>query len=357
MLVNVTTVDTRQFLTQTIVVNPDYLLGYPHLGNLSVHYFSNASTFGASELIGGGTPELIPPHLDNASTFGAATIANYQQYLEPEAIANAATFGEPDISIFGILMPASIANVSTFGSPELVQDQFLEAAHGDNISTFGAPTIENAAAPIEVTTIGTASTGTSATLAITVPAGGVPAGSLIFVAICNEWTPGVTKIEDTAGNTYVRATKSSASYLPLTEGWYAKNCNALSSGNSITVTNGSAARLRISALYGENVDTSSPLDKAVNTRGASGTQPSLVSGTLSVEGELVIGVVGTASARTMTQDADFTAPPTEQVGTGTYAVYGGNRVMGADTSSQTYNPTFTPDGLWSEVVCTFKPTA
>jgi hypothetical protein len=357
MLVNVTIYDTRQFLTQTRLVNPDYLLGYPTICNIALHGLVNVSIFGASEVIGGGTPVLSPPHLDNVSTFGAATIANYQQYLEPETIANEESFGAPDVWIFGILTPISIDNASTFGSPALVQDQFIEAAHYDNTSTFGEPDIASEAAPIAVTTIGTATTGASATLSIAVPAGSVPAGSLIFVAACNEWSPGLTKIEDTAGNIYSRATKSSASYTPLTEGWYCKNCLALSSGNSITATNGAGARLRISALYAENVETSSPLDRAVNTRGASGTQPSLASGALAVIGELVIGVVGTASARTMTQDGDFAAPPDEQVSTGTYAVYGGYRVMGEDTSSQTYNPTFTPDGLWSEVVCTFKPAA
>lgn len=298
-------------------------------------------------------PGLNPFYVRNISRFGSPVLANVGLQLSPARIENTSVFGSHSIeSAQQELLPAAIANASEFGQHALLWDQTLIQTTVGNASAFGAPTIAIAGAPIEVTNIGTGSANAT-TATITVPAGGVPEGALIFIGVCSEYSVGLSSISDSASNTYTRATKSTNLYLPLAEGWYCKNCKALAQSDTIVSHMATAVRQRITGMYAINVDTDSPLDVAVNARGSSST-PSLASGALAENNELVIGVVGTTSSRTMTQDADFTAPPAEENSIGTYSVYGGSRIMEEDTSSQTYNPTMNNSQNWAEVVVSFK---
>jgi len=79
-----------------------------------------------------------------------------------------------------------------------------------------------------------------ASLAVTVPGGGVPAGATIIVG-CVEGNTSATSmtVTDTAGNTYTRVDGLTLNGLAANgkqTAFYCVNCLALSSGNSITYT-------------------------------------------------------------------------------------------------------------------------
>jgi hypothetical protein len=281
--------------------------------------------------------------------------------LATTAIENESIFGAHLIGLAGS-MPQTLGltdleNASVFGSPSIVSEagsQTLTQTRFDNASTFGAPSITNPAADISVTTIGVG-IANATTAAITVPAGGVPAGSLIVLGVSCEYTPGLASVTDTAGNTYARAVNSNRSYTPMTEIWYCKNCLALSAGDTIVSHIATAVRQRISALYAANADTADPLDAAAcaSARATSST-PSVTSGALAGAKELIVAILGTTSSRVITQDVDFAAPPDEQNTLGTYSIFGGHRIA-ADTTAQTYNPAMSNSQAWSECIAAFKP--
>src|SRR5229473_52113 len=97
--------------------------------------------------------------------------------------------------------------------------------------------------PISVTNIGTNSgklVANNGTVAVTVPVGGVPTGALIVFAFA--MAPGSRSVADTASNTYTGSsgttfTNINTSLIGGTGYYYAWNCTALVSGNTITLTN------------------------------------------------------------------------------------------------------------------------
>ncbi len=154
--------------------------------------------------------------------------------------------------------------------------------------------------------LGSDSTKTSGTtLAITVPAAGVAAGNSIIVSVmhdaaCSTWppVPAISSITDTAGNQYILDVNVYNDILCTSVLWNvsiysAHNVNALSSGNTITITWDASADARAaSASEFSGLATSSALDK---TNAGSGTGTSASSGSTSQttqNDELLVGLVG-----------------------------------------------------------------
>ena len=322
---------------------------------------------------------LFPATIGNVSAFGAPSIEIAEttlQTLTQTRIGNASTFGAPTIHAIGSIAPAHIVNESSFGAPILVPDQFLAPARVENVQSFGAPTLENMlqflapprvenastfgaptianaatpAAPIEVFSLGTASAAAKI-VPLAIPAGGVPAGSLIVIGVGVGWANGLDGVTDSAGNVYERAARSAHCDI-----WYCKDCLALAQGDAITTTCAYAAWTRISALYATNVDITAPLD-VTGTASGTGTQASVSTPALAESGELVIGWVSQIGNITLVPDPAFTTPPPEsRTGSGGYGIFGG-LLIAPDTTAQTYSPTFVSSANWYAVIVAFKPAA
>lgn len=205
----------------------------------------------------------------------------------------------------------------------------------------------------------------AATYVLTVPAGGVPAGALICLAVQEEWTSGsspadVGTLADTAGNTYVKI----GSTATITSGWkgalfYVKNCAALVSGNTITYTLKSANNaVSMSVLYATGIDTTAPLDTAVTTQHTgSGSGGTTTSGTPAVSGELfVTAFFNQKSGYTIDSGNGWATPFTYTRNGNGDGVGGGNQVNNG-TGTQTFAPTTGSTDTWNTTIVGFKPAA
>ena len=212
---------------------------------------------------------------------------------------------------------------------------------------------------ISVVNIATNSGKTVTSLAITVPAGGVPAGSLILVAVENiSVTPTVT---DTAGNSYSHSKSLGTTFL-----FWVGNCLPLVSGNTITVSAASST-MAATAFYAVGVSAIADPSDVSGSAAVSTTTPtvSTSSGT-TVSGELLVGILGTIgpSGDTFTQDSTneggFSASPAPvRVGTSggsatTNATVAGGYVVWNSTGTATYAPTIT-SRTGDILIVTFKP--
>lgn len=210
------------------------------------------------------------------------------------------------------------------------------------------------------TDIGANLSATGGTLVVTVPAGGVPAGSLIVVAVIENNTTGtIGTIADTAGNTYTKITDKSpnnANANGRAALFYVKNCLALVSGNSITYTKISTGlSTSMSAFYATGVDRANPLDTAVtNFSTASSSSPTVTTGTPSRHGELFVGVAFWKGNATYTEDSahNWAGLPTGAVNP-TLGHDGGNQVQ-TSPSTIVFNPTISASLVNCALVAGFK---
>ncbi len=222
--------------------------------------------------------------------------------------------------------------------------------------------------PISVTNIGTNSTTSATSLAVTVGAGGVPAGSLIVV--CAEIfklgsSPNINTVVDTATNSYNAGRISGHPNNVGTNGEgsisYAFNCLALANTNTITASStATASQIAVSAFYATGIQTSSdPINAFPSTvaAGSSATPSVQLAGVPLVAGSLVIGAVGTNGPNTDTFTQDSTngawATPPIRVGTAVDATIAGGFLV---TSAQvTYAPTLGTSRPWTDMTIVFKP--
>lgn len=209
---------------------------------------------------------------------------------------------------------------------------------------------------IASTSIGTNTSTSGPTVAVTVAAGGVPAGALIVVCVGEiSGTAVGQSVTDTAGNTYTSYSITQFSSLSAFGNlFYAYNVLALSSGNTITYTKDTSGDdVAITAFYATGVlRTGSPADGAGGASG-SGTSPSTTSNLPSASGDLMVGFVAVKgpSSDTFTQDASFSTPPVRASSSNIY-VAGGTLVIGAGT--QAYAPTIT-SRAYGVMYALFKP--
>lgn len=213
------------------------------------------------------------------------------------------------------------------------------------------------------TAIATAENSAGATLAVTVPVGGVPTGALIVVLVGEKSNTIGGSVADTAGNTYTAV----GGILEGFSGcfgrfFYAYNATALVSTNIITYTKQtSGTRTAMSACYvtGELTSSDPYNSAAAATNSGISTSPTVTSGTPSVAGEMLFALCIDAgsTADTITNDGTWSnTPPTtiKNTGGGTNdpLLFGG-WVTEAGTSTHTFAPTITSRG-WGTSVIGFK---
>jgi hypothetical protein len=223
-----------------------------------------------------------------------------------------------------------------------------------------------------VANIGTATSNSLANgSTLSISTGAVPRGSLIVVGITNgpggAFSGGVT---DTAGNTYTFDHSAGLNFNGAANGnlnlYFAYNTSALSSGNSISVSNtGTAAPVAMTALYAVGIKTSAdPRDSAASTGPAAGSSTSptqTLAAAPSVPGALIIGVVGAQmNTSGFTQDstnAAFASPPTLAATSSASPNVGvaGGYVIPRGQPTQTYAPTLSVSAPWAEFIEVFDP--
>lgn len=214
---------------------------------------------------------------------------------------------------------------------------------------------------ITVTNIVTPANTSTTTLVGTVPAGGVPAGALIVIGVCERTSTIGGSFSDTAGNTYTSIASrfnNNSSAFGFGNIFYANNVAALSSGDSITYSKQGNGNATFSACYVTGIDQSNPLDIAVTaSAGGQSTSPSVTSGAASVTGELFLGFVSTqGSAGAYTQDSAFASPPNQGssgTGTGNARINGGNMVN-ALAAAVTFAPSIANSAGWAAFIVAFK---
>lgn len=214
---------------------------------------------------------------------------------------------------------------------------------------------------ISITTIGTNNGSSGATLAVTVPAGGVSAGSIVVVVaaeLTNTATPAAT-VADTATNSYsVKATANSASSSGFLQLFAAENVSSLSAGNTITYTkNTSGNQTSMSAVYVRNTAAAPAFDGTVTATGfGTSATPSITSGTPAVAGELLIAAAAD-SAVSWTQDTThgWAAPP-DPVTAGNPLIIGGSQIL-AGASATIWAPTPAMSVAYQMLVVGIKPPA
>lgn len=217
------------------------------------------------------------------------------------------------------------------------------------------------ASGISVVPISTATQQTgSGTITATVPAGGVPAGSLICVAVDERATVGNPSCADAATNTYTRILSEVATSRGQLDLFYAWNASALTAGQTITVTKAGNDAIAVSAFYATGIQTSSdPHDSAVDAVATgSTTTPSVTSGTPSASGDLFVALLAQTNTSTFTQDTThgwLSPPPIEANPGGTSpAQLDGGTQINSGTGTITFAPTITSATQWAIGVTAFK---
>lgn len=217
---------------------------------------------------------------------------------------------------------------------------------------------------VDVTSIGTNSGTVVSTVVVTVPTGGVPAGSLIIVCVGDSSLTGSGAVADTAGNSYTATALTAMNGAQATNGFCAMfhvwNSKALVSGNTITYTLGAASRnAAVSAFYATSIrQFANPLDATLGGVGSS-TSPSVGSSNPSVQGELIVGIFADTggSGETFTQDSTNAAWANfpVRVGTATGPTVAGGAITRTSKTSVTYNPTIGTTHPWGAIISMFIP--
>jgi hypothetical protein len=203
---------------------------------------------------------------------------------------------------------------------------------------------------------------------ITVPAGGVPAGSFIGVVTSEgqqiSWTTGGS-VSDPRGNTYTQLTHQnidtgSKGFLTFQ---YAKNCNALLAGDTIVVARQDiAAGACYSGFYATGVHLTSPIDPAVTalTSGKSAS-PTITSGVPAFAGDYMVNCMALqiTTIPTVTQDpAGWAAPPTaargSSAGVNLTEIIGGSK-LNPGMGALTYTPTLSLSLSYAAIVLGLRP--
>ncbi len=193
------------------------------------------------------------------------------------------------------------------------------------------------------TSIGTNTGSAGATVAVTVPGGGVPAGVLIGVLVTEFNVTAGGTLADTAGNTYSTA-QNGISVNGNGRGYFffVLNATALNSGNTITYTKATSGNTAsITAFYSTGIATSSALDGTVTaTATGNSASPTVTSGSAAQSGELFVGALWyTQTGGAFTQDTGhgWAIPPNAATTTNCQAA-GGSQVN-AGTGTKIFNPT------------------
>lgn len=203
-----------------------------------------------------------------------------------------------------------------------------------------------------------------ATLALTVPAGGVPVGANIIAFVCygDNFSPNSTgSVTDTAGNTYTAlgpyelAGVAGVGYIAA---FYATGVAALNAGDTITLTKDRsiATVMGVAYMTGAGLFDSASFNHGGNT----GAATSITSNAPSVAGTQMIGLMGwqDATAATMTQDATWSDIYTNLKTSGASVRnvgIGMASLVDATTGTVTYAPHLSASNRYHSIVMGFLP--
>lgn len=212
-----------------------------------------------------------------------------------------------------------------------------------------------------INSIGTGSSTSGSSFAITVPVGGVPAGAIIAVAVSDRATTyGSQAVTDSAGNTYTRAASAIGSNV-IAAWYYAYNVSALTAGQTITITKSGTDRAAASAVYITGAASGNPLDSGATATAfsASTGQPSVTSGTPSTADCLMLAMDAVPGATaTYTPDANWATPPisAETGTTGSDRQVDGGYQLLTGTPAKSFNPSYSAiPAAWAAAIIAFKP--
>jgi hypothetical protein len=215
-----------------------------------------------------------------------------------------------------------------------------------------------------VVNIGTnINTGAStATIAVTVPAGGIPAGATIVVGTGENIAASNGSCSDSKNGGGYSVAVSSLRGSGVGTGilFYKFNSVALVSGDTITYTLSGLHSAAISACYiAGAANLVNPLDATGSNSGQNNT-PTVTSGTPAKAGDMFLAFVSESSVgglSTFTQDstnANWQTPPNSTFSGGVEGLYGGS-VINTAATARTYAPTpsaaTTPN--WAALIASF----
>ncbi len=219
--------------------------------------------------------------------------------------------------------------------------------------TFPTSFWASASAGLSVVEIGSViDTTNTSSMSITVPAGGVPLGALIMLAIYAAGSQTVSSNTDTGGNTYGGANSQGNS--PIIYSRFAPVTAALVSGNSISVTlSGNSNPKMMHAAYVTGLAFNSN-DRIGNASGTS-TSPSATLGNVTTgpNGDVLHGVLGLNAAANITEDGTFTQFPACPLITGNAHLNVGYRIVPSG-SIYSYAPSLSASVAWRDVIAAFK---
>lgn len=198
------------------------------------------------------------------------------------------------------------------------------------------------------------------TLAITVPAGGVPAGHTLIVRVATDYSAGAPTVADSRGNVYTRdrtapnsgnTMRASIFSCPVT--------TALQEGDNITVTSASVTARSIAADEFANVLQPVSVDV---TNGATNTSASpTITITTTHANDLLVGLTAVKAPvdDTYTEDVirQWTNLPrigtTGDASTTNITVSGAYRAAGT-SGAYTHNPALGSSAPWIELLCAYR---
>jgi hypothetical protein len=211
-------------------------------------------------------------------------------------------------------------------------------------------------APPSLTSIGSNSGTGVNTVSITVPAAGVPAGSLLLVA-ASDSSNTAGSVATIRGNVFgVSISQQAPANVATAAVTYSSSGNRLFSGDVITYTLGQAGHNATLAAYyvaAANISLGNNVVDAGSINGLAGTStaPSVTSSP-GLSGELFFAIVASASAiASFTQDstdAAWASPP-GQVSIAAPTLVGGSAVN-RNASPLTYAPTLGTSVPWANLI-------
>lgn len=213
-----------------------------------------------------------------------------------------------------------------------------------------------------ITTIGETNdlAASGSTTAISVPAGGVPAGAAIIMLVCDRsaTAPGGS-VADTAGNSYVSKVGANLNAVAA-NGFGAifttHDVAALVSGNSITYTksvSGSSVNITASYITGAFAGVD-PVDSAV-TASSSGNSmnPTVTSGVPGLQRDIFIGAIAAiGGSGTFNQDSNWSSggiTNSVKASTANSTIVGG-RLISTDALAKTFAPSFTSTATYAAMI-------
>ena len=213
---------------------------------------------------------------------------------------------------------------------------------------------------VAVTNLGSATGSTIATVAVTVPAGGVPLGSIVIVCVADSSISIVGgSMADTGLNIYTRITGADNNNLTANGFgaiFYAPVTTALVQNNTITYTLALTASAAITAFYAQALSVDSAITQSAT---GSSTTPLVTGGTPGGSGEFWVGAVSNTGpgTETFTQDstnAAWAVPPTRTGIAITGPTIAGGAVTSGLTTALTYAPTLGTSHPWAAMLVGFK---